>query len=646
MKNAFQVVKDRLREKYEAGGALYCTYEVPSLWIRPIEPGIRPHRVAVNPYKFFLDQMEKIEKNAVSPRIIPKSGKGKWSKNAVVYNIFIRVTTAFDHDRNARIDLPVNKDGFRETGTFLKTIALLPYIQSLGINTIHLLPVTSIGHDGNKGTLGSPYAIRNPYELDRHLSEPVLELDVNTEFKAFMIAAHMLGIRVVLEFVFRTSAKDADWVREHPEWYYWIHAEIADRSPGSTNTLHYGPPIFLPEDLLKIKATVAESRFDRLLPPPAVHRSMFTEPPVKESVLKYNGCYIGITRHGERVRIPGAFSDWPPDDTQPPWGDITFLKLYDDPDFNYIAYNTVRMYDSRLAKHENRVLPLWKSIIGIIPYYQKEFNIDGVMIDMGHALPADLKQKIISVARTIDPDFAFWDEDFSIGKKNIDEGYNAVCGYLWCDTHHPSKFAAFLSRLGHEEIPIPFFATPETHNTPRAAARKGGITYTRYSMVMLAFLPGIPFIHSGYELGEHYPINTGLDFTEEEVTAHPSETLPLFHEASYDWLNRHQQIGLLAKILQLRARFTSLIVNTLPASFRVIELSNTKILAYERRSLDGKKRLVVVGNSNMAQNEKGKIPLDTKKKTVSDAISGKHYSVHHRHIEVSLHPGDAMIFEV
>ncbi len=49
------------------------------------------------------------------------------------------------------------------------------------------------------------------------------------------------------------------------------------------------------------------------------------------------------------------------------------------------------------------------------------------------------------------------------------------------------------------------------------------------------FMPAIPFLHSGYELAEEYPINTGLDFTGEELKKMPSETLPLFSEFAYDW---------------------------------------------------------------------------------------------------------------
>ncbi|MDL1894531.1 alpha-amylase, partial [Sphingobacteriales bacterium CHB3] len=219
--NALDLLEEALLKKRRETEKKKFKYTVPSLWLS--DEGT-PKRVAVSPFDFFLDAVRKAKKAKQPPK--PKATGGEWSRNAVIYNMFVRTTTAFDHDGNGKLDLPANSQGFRETGTFLKAIAMLPYIKRLGANTIHLLPITSIGHDGNKGTLGSPYAIRNPYELDENLSEPALGLDAKTEFKAFVEAAHNMGFRVVVEFVFRTAAKDADWVKEHPEWMYWIKEEI------------------------------------------------------------------------------------------------------------------------------------------------------------------------------------------------------------------------------------------------------------------------------------------------------------------------------------------------------------------------------------------------------------------------------------
>ncbi|MBU2471278.1 MAG: alpha-amylase, partial [Bacteroidetes bacterium] len=252
-----------------------------------------------------------------------KTKNGEWTKSAVIYNLFVRAGCAFNHSQNGKLDLPCNEEGFRETGSFMKAIALLPYIKSLGTNTVHLLPITPIGSDGNKGKLGSPYAIKNPYEIDPSLCEPNIGVGAEIEFKAFVEAAHKLGMRVVAEFVFRTSAKDGDWVKEHPEWFYWIKENIEDREPKSNDESKYGTPVFTQAELEKIFYAVGNERFDQLIPPHAIYREMFTDPPKRENIHHINNRYVGILDNGQRVRIPGAFADWPPNDTQPPWGDVT-----------------------------------------------------------------------------------------------------------------------------------------------------------------------------------------------------------------------------------------------------------------------------------------------------------------------------------
>ncbi len=637
--NALDQLERALKRKLRDTRLRKYNYAVPSLW-RSLRPA--PAAVRVNPYAYYLGIVKKVKAARPAKRSAPSGGE--WTRDAVIYNLFVRTTTAFDHNGNGSLDLPTSAEGFRETGTFLKALAMLPYIKRLGANTVHLLPITSIGHDGNKGSLGSPYAIRNPYELDENLSEPSLGLDIKTEFKAFVEAAHRLGLRVVVEFVFRTAAKDGDWVKEHPEWFYWIKESVPARAPNEMDERKYGSPIFSHGELEQIHRDVDAGKFDALIPPHPVYRDFFANPPAPDTVKKENGRYIGLSDGGKRVRIPGAFADWPPDDNQPPWNDVTYLRMYTHPDFNYIGYNTIRMYDARLARPEHVNRPLWDRIVGIIPYYQREFNIDGVMIDMGHALPMALKAEMVKKARGLDPDFAFWDENFSITQKSRDEGYNAVFGFLIFDQHHPDRMRTFCQNRARDEFPIPFFATPENHNTPRAASRPGGVTYARWACVINAFLPAIPFIHSGYELAERFPINTGLDFTSEQIRALPSEKLPLFSEGGYHWLSTDTFARLIADIQAIRRKCRSLIVRTAPETFRMLDEGNPLILSFARNTPEGKHRLAVVSNTDFASTQMCKTALHTSLKHVVDLISGKRLTVMQGVLQVALGPGECLVF--
>lgn len=320
------------------------------------------------------------------------------------------------------------------------------------------------------------------------------------------------------------------------------------------------------------------------------------------------GRWFATLEDGTRVRVPGAFTDWPPDDIQPPWTDVTYLRMYDHPDFNYSAYNTLRMYDSRLAAPENANQPLWDAVAGVIPYYQKEFAIDGVMLDMGHALPMALKGRMVEDAHRINPNFVFWEENFAIDSASRQEGYDAVMGYLIFALNDPDGLRHFINHWAGERVPIPFFATPENHNTPRAASRTGnGRIYSYYTLPLCIAMPGIPFIHNGFELAEQQPINTGLGFTNEMLAQYPSDQLPLFSEHAFDWTREDNLIEGVRYALGLRQRYADLLSRDDPDSWCVGMSNNPHILVFSRMQED--LSLSFIANTDQRHHQSGRVLL-------------------------------------
>jgi glycosidase len=562
-------------------------YLIPYIWSDPSNTG-KTGAINVNPFLFYSGTISGIIHSTSSCLTDP-------DYDNIIYNAFVRFTTAYDHNGDSAIDTNPLKSGLRETGTFLKMIALLPYIKSLGCNILYLLPITSIGKMGRKGNLGSPYAIRNPYMLDENLAEPVLELGVEVEFTALVEAAHLFGIKVILEFVFRTASLDSDWSTQHPEWFYWIESGIKNREPHTNDTLAYGPPIFEKKALNKILKKVKSGHNRNLPKPTPEHLNMFTSVPQK--VVNNLGDIFGLTENGTKCKVPGAFADWPPNDTQPPWTDVTYLRIYDKPDFNYIAYNTIRMYDIDLAKPKYMVKELWDTISDIIPHYQNRFDIDGVMIDMGHALPEDLLSRIIKKAVRNKRDFTFWEENFSITKESVEKGYSAVVGYLPFDLHHPGKMHSFIDRLESGDLPVNIFLTGENHNTPRVASRNGKTALSLLEWALVSLLPGLPFIHSGFELGEKVPVNTGLDFQPEDLDKYPPEKLALFSVASIGWDNVDNSLfNEIRKLLIIRKKY-------IPTGFKKGHYSNLnakqphkEIVAFSINLQGENRRLVYIAN--------------------------------------------------
>jgi starch synthase (maltosyl-transferring) len=585
---------------------LNTSYWIPGLWLG----GKETDAVEVDPYEFYLNRLNEIADTEPQYQI-QGIGGGEWSRHAIIYNLFPRVTSAFDHDGDGYLAIDGNEDGWRETGTLLKCIALLLYIRNMGFNTVHLLPITTIGQDGRKGSLGSPYAIRNPYKLDHNLEEPALELSADELFGAFVEAAHILGLRVILEFVLRTGSKDSDWIRDHPDWFYWIRADVPDRIGRGTGRLNsFGSPVF-PHDVLNhIRHKVESGDRNHLPEPSAQYRSLYTLPPRPDQVYMENGRYYGTLDDATKVRIPGAFADWPPDDNQPPWTDVTYLRMYNHPNFNYMAYNTLRMYDAEYAQPEYENTELWDSIVGVIPHYQQTFGIDGVMIDMGHALPSRLKQRIVSSARDINPDFAFWDENFSITQHSRDEGYNAVMGWWVLSAHEPDGLRNMVNSMAHQALPISSFAAMENHNTPRAASRPGGIAYAHYVLSLAITLPTIPFILSGFELSETHPINTGIGFSNEYASQYPPERLPLFSEYAFGWCRPINMIRSIRYALSLRRRYEDVFLETHPESFVVGYSDNGRILVYTRRKFG--RSVSIIANTDQIYEQHGRIVVNNK----------------------------------
>lgn len=102
---------------------------------------------------------------------------------------------------------------FTEEGTFRAAEKKLPYLKSLNIDIIQLLPICPIGIKGRKGTLGSPYAIKDYEEVNP-------EFGTIEDCRHFISEANKHGMKVIFDVVYNHTSRDARLLSEHPEWYY------------------------------------------------------------------------------------------------------------------------------------------------------------------------------------------------------------------------------------------------------------------------------------------------------------------------------------------------------------------------------------------------------------------------------------------
>jgi len=115
-----------------------------------------------------------------------------WAKDAVIYQI--------------------NTRQFTPKGTFAAAQEQLPRLKELGVDILWLMPIHPIGEINRKGSLGSPYAIKDYFAVNP-------EFGTEAEFRAFVEAAHAQEFKVILDWVANHTAWDNPLVTDHPEWY-------------------------------------------------------------------------------------------------------------------------------------------------------------------------------------------------------------------------------------------------------------------------------------------------------------------------------------------------------------------------------------------------------------------------------------------
>lgn len=571
-------------------------YAIPDTWLTFDYKGqqIKVHdgNILVNPYRFYQCLIEEVflkkelgnltsyylshpvEKNLVN---------GDWIKKSSVYSMMIRTTSSYDHDRTGRLE-DSNLYQLKDTGTFLKTLAYLPLLKRMGIDVLYMLPIAKYSLKDKKGELGSPYGVSNFYALDEGLKDPMTGeyTTVNDEFKAFVEAAHALDMKVIIDIIPRTNSVNSDLIIDHPDWFYWInHKDLDD----------YRPPMV---DGLKATLPAKKEYFKELFSSPNVeeHLHKFRKNPkdidkdkwkvlVKEYKNKSNRKEIlDLVQEHFSLTVAPAFSDHI-NDPQPAWSDVTFFRMYLDHPINsqpylnelgtfepYILFDVAKCSLNPGAQPN---MPLWDMLSGIIPFYQTEFGIDGARIDMGHALPVELINMIISKAKEIDPNFCFIAEELDIenAQASIDKGYNMIIGdgFIREPRVTEGMFNAFA--YSAMNLPSPVFACGETHDTPRLAARPGKEVLAKMLTVFNHFIPNaIPFLNSGQEFFELQPMNTGLDCKPNEAEALPKDDpyygkLALFDRYNLHYLHpkRWEMIETIEKASKIRANLMDSMLN-------------------------------------------------------------------------------------
>lgn len=117
------------------------------------------------------------------------------SRNAVIYAVNIRTFNAKDKNNNEIIEEELGE----ERGNFINAIDRLDELTSKGVNTIIVMPVTSVGKVKALGTAGSLFAPSSFREINPQLKSNCSNSSVYAEMRRFVDECHNRKIRVIVD---------------------------------------------------------------------------------------------------------------------------------------------------------------------------------------------------------------------------------------------------------------------------------------------------------------------------------------------------------------------------------------------------------------------------------------------------------------
>lgn len=114
-------------------------------------------------------------------------------RNQVMYSVFVR--------------------NYSKEGTFEALRRDLDRIADLGTDILWLMPIHPLGEKARKGSLGSPYAIR-----DYRAVNP--EFGTLEDFRRLVSDIHDHGMKCIIDVVYNHTSPDSWLAEHHPEWFY------------------------------------------------------------------------------------------------------------------------------------------------------------------------------------------------------------------------------------------------------------------------------------------------------------------------------------------------------------------------------------------------------------------------------------------
>ena len=122
---------------------------------------------------------------------IPARSSRPWVRDGVIYQVFPR--------------------DFSAEGDFNGVTKQLDRLKDLGVTILWLMPIHPIGQQKKKGTIGSPYAVRDYYGINP-------DYGTKDDLKRLINESHRRGMKVIIDMVANHTSWDSVLMK-HPDWY-------------------------------------------------------------------------------------------------------------------------------------------------------------------------------------------------------------------------------------------------------------------------------------------------------------------------------------------------------------------------------------------------------------------------------------------
>lgn len=481
-----------------------------------------------------------------------------------------------------------------------------------------------------KGRAGSPYAIKDYYDVD-----PDLAVDVKnrmSEFETLVERTHKHGLKVIIDFVpnhvARTYASDAkpEGVKDFGE------TDDITKAFSPVNDFYYipGKPFVVPAGTdaggKNFKSPLKDLKFDEH-PAKATGNNVFSASP--------------------------SLDDW-----------SETIKL------NYGVD-----YQNKEKTYFDPIPPVWLKMKDILVFWAHK-DVDGFRCDMAEMVPVEFWSWVIPQIKEVKPDITFIAEIYNpkqyekyIGQGKFDYLYDKVGLYDGIKRLIRNEPKADVKDIRHvvntesKGFSSKMLRFLENHDEERIASRgfAGDPAYARPGMIVSATLAGGPvMIYFGQEVAEPGKGTEGFGGDDNRTTIFDYWGVPEHQK----WMNNGAFDGgkLSVEQQELRKFYSNLlrIAKDTEAIVRgeFMELTNqpqfnSRVYAYVRYTAN--ERVLVVANFDRSKTLKTNITLPKELLTeikkgeieVNDLMKGKTFTTDAASagIPISLGPSDALIYK-